>query len=140
MDDDKVILRSLQEILQSLGYRVDIVETGREAIEKSKTQFYNLVILDIKLPDIEGTKLIKMMNETLPKMVKIMLTGYPSLDNAVESLNLGADAYLMKPINPDEVIMVCGEKLREQEESERMNQEKVKKWIETRVQNLRQKP
>src|SRR3989337_1725260 len=100
VEDDKAIIKSFKDILQSEGYSVDTAETGREAIQKSKAQFYNLVLLDIKLPDMEGTQLLTTMHETLPKMVKIMVTGYPSLENAVEALNLGADAYVMKPIKP----------------------------------------
>ena len=136
VDDDEFLLKSVKEILQLEGYYVDAVETGQEAIEKSKTRFYNLTLLDIKLPDIEGTKLLQMMHETLPKMVKFMVTGYPSLENAVEALNSGADAYLMKPINPQKMLKVVKEELKKQEEAQRMSQEGVKKWIETRVQKL----
>ncbi|HDJ05117.1 MAG TPA: response regulator, partial [Candidatus Bathyarchaeota archaeon] len=95
VDDDRAILSSLEKILQLEGYSVDTAETGREAIEKAKNRFYNLMLLDIKLPDMEGTELLRAVDETEPKMVKIMVTGYPTLENAVKSLNLGADAYLM---------------------------------------------
>jgi len=137
VDDDKVILESLKEVLQSAGYTTDTAENGREAIEKSEAQYYNLALLDIKLPDMDGTKLLTMLHETSPKMVKIMVTGYPALENAVESLNLGADAYLMKPIDPKQMLKVVEGKLKEQEEAEEMDQEKVKKWIKTRVQKLK---
>ncbi|KYH40474.1 MAG: response regulator receiver domain-containing protein [Candidatus Bathyarchaeota archaeon B26-2] len=137
VDDDRAILKSLGEILQLRGYNVDTAETGREAIEKSKSRFYNLMLLDIKLPDMEGTELLKAVDDTLPKMIKIMVTGYPALENAVESLNLGADAYLMKPIDPKELLEVVEKKLKEQEEAEIMDAEKVKRWIKTRVQRLK---
>ncbi|MEM2123564.1 MAG: response regulator, partial [Candidatus Bathyarchaeia archaeon] len=118
VDDDKAILQSLEVILKMKGYEVETAETGREAIEKSRKKIYNLAILDIKLPDMEGTELLVKMHETMPRMMKIMLTGYPSLENAVKSLNLGADAFLMKPINPKELLKVVEEKLREQTEME----------------------
>jgi len=137
VDDDKSILKSLKDVLESEGYYVDTAETGREAIEKSEAKFYNLALLDIKLPDMEGVKLLKMINETLPKMMKIMLTGYPALENAVEALNIGADAYLMKPINPQQILKVVKEKLDEQEEVEKMSEEKVKMWIKTRVRKMK---
>jgi DNA-binding NtrC family response regulator len=137
VDDDRAILKSLGEILQLKGYSVDTAETGREALEKSKGRFYNLMLLDIKLPDMEGTELLRAVDDTLPKMIKIMVTGYPALENAVESLNLGADAYLMKPIDPKELLEVVEKKLKEQEEAEIMDAEKVKKWIKTRVQRLK---
>jgi len=136
VDDDRTILKSLREILESEGYSVETVQTSQEAIEKTKTQFYNLALLDIKLPDMEGTKLLKAMHETSPKMVKIMVTGYPALQNAVESLNMGADAYLMKPVHPQEMLKVVEEKLKEQEEAKSMTEEKVARWIETRVKKL----
>jgi len=136
VDDDRTILKSLREILESEGYSVETVETGKEAIEKTKTQFYNLALLDIKLPDIEGTKLLKAMCETSPKMVKIMVTGYPALENAVEALNMGADAYLMKPVTPEKMLKVVEKKLKEQEEAKSMTEEKVAQWIETRVKKL----
>jgi len=69
-------------------------------------------------------------------MMKIMITGYPSLENAVEAVNLGADAYIIKPINAEKLLKVVGEKLREQEEAEKLTQEKVAEWIETRVRKL----
>lgn len=136
VDDDKAILKSLKDILQSEGYGVDTAETGRGAIEKSEAQFYNLALLDIKLLDMEGTKLLTKMHSDTPRMMKIMITGYPSLENAVEALNLGADAYIMKPVSPEKLLEVVEDKLKEQEEAERMSEEKVAEWIESRVQKL----
>jgi DNA-binding NtrC family response regulator len=136
VEDDKAIIKSLKEVLQSEGYSVDTAETGREAIEKSDAQFYNLVLLDIKLPDMEGTKLLTMMHENLPKMVKIMITGYPSLENAVEALNHGADAYVIKPVKPEKLLALIEEKLEKQGQAEKMTEEKVVDWIKTRALKL----
>jgi DNA-binding response OmpR family regulator len=58
VDDDEIILRGLKNVLELEGYHVDTAETGRNAVEKSKTRYYNLALLDIKLPDIEGTDLL----------------------------------------------------------------------------------
>lgn len=136
VDDDKAILQSLKAFLQSKDYSVDTAETGREAMEKSEARYYNLALLDIKLPDMEGTELLTEMHRETPRMMKIMITGHPSLENAVEALNLGADAYIMKPVDPEELLEIVEEKLKEQEEAARMSQEKVAKWIETRVRKL----
>jgi len=136
VDDNEGILETLSAILKEKGYDTDTAKNGREAIEKSKTNFYNLALLDIRLPDIEGTKLLTKMKETKPKMVKIMITGYASLENAVEALNLGADAYVMKPVDPENLLMVINEKLKTQREAEKMNEEKVTEWIETRARKL----
>jgi DNA-binding NtrC family response regulator len=136
VEDDKVIIKSLREILQSEGYSVDTAETGREAIEKSEIQFYNLALLDIRLPDMEGTKLLTTMHETLPKMVKIMITGYPSLENAAEALNQGADAYIIKPVKPEKLLGLIEEKLRKQSQAEKITEEKVVDWVKTRASKI----
>ena len=136
VEDDKAIIKSLKEILQSEGYSVDTAETGREAIQKSKAQFYNLALLDIKLPDMEGTKLLTTMHETSPKMVKIMVTGYPSMENAVEALNMGANAYLMKPVKPEKLLALIEEKLKKQSQAEKMTEKKVVDWVKTRASKL----
>lgn len=137
VDDDKTILKSLQDVLRLEGYYVDGVETGREALEKSEAGFYNLALIDIKLPDMEGTELLKKMHDSFPKMIRIIVTGYPDLENAVKSLNFGADAYLVKPVDTRKLLRVVAEKMREQQEAEEITQEKVGKWIETRVRKLR---
>ena len=136
VDDNEGILETLSAILEEKGYRTDTAKNGRDAIEKSKTNFYNLALLDIKLPDIEGTKLLTEIEETTPRMVKIMITGYASLENAVEALNLGADAYIMKPVDPENLLNVINEKMKAQRKAEKISQKKVTKWIETRARKL----
>jgi DNA-binding NtrC family response regulator len=69
-------------------------------------------------------------------MMKIMVTGYPSLENAVEALNLGADAYVMKPIDPEKLLKMIEEKLEEQKQADQMSEGKVKEWIEGRVRKI----
>jgi len=137
VDDDEAILRNLERILSLEGYETDTARTGREAIEKTRRNFYNLALLDIKLPDMEGTELLKKMHETFPKMIKIMVTGYPDLENAIKSLNYGADAYLVKPVSVQELLDVVKQKINEQRNMEKMTEEKVKRWIETRIRKLR---
>ncbi len=136
VDDDESILETLSIILEDNGYSIDIAKNGEEAIKKSMEKFYNLALLDIKLPDMEGTKLLTKMKETRPKMVKIMITGYASLQNAIDALNLGAEAYIMKPLDPEGLLKTIEEKLKAQEESEKMTQGKVTEWIESRVRKL----
>jgi len=137
VDDDRTILQTLKAILESKGYITDTAETGGEAIEKSESKFYNLALLDVRLPDMEGTKLLTEMKDTHPTMVKIMITGHASLENAVESLNLGAHAYLMKPVKPEELLKTIEEKLKAQEIAEKMTQQAVTHWIETRAKRLK---
>ena len=139
VEDDANIRESLSTLLQQKGYTIDTAKNGREAIQKSRAKFYNLALLDIKLPDMEGTKLLTVMHENLPKMMKIMITGYPSLENAVEAVNLGADAYIIKPIDPEKLTALIKEKLEEQKQVDKMTEEKVTEWIKTRARKLESK-
>lgn len=95
IDDDESVRRVLAVALENKGYIVDTAKDGKEAIERFEANFYNLALVDIRLPDMEGTKLLTAMKETTPKMVRIILTGYPSLHNAIEAVNKGADGYII---------------------------------------------
>ena len=139
VDDDESIRKTLRAILEEKGYVVDTAENGKEAIEKSKTKFYNLALVDIRLPDLEGTKLLAAIHETTPKMVKIIITGYPSLQNAIEAVNKGADAYVIKPFNMESVLNTIKEHLKKQQEAKKYSEEKVTEFIETRVRELEAK-
>jgi len=136
VDDDEGIRKVLATILEEEGYAVDTAKNGREAVKKSKIKFYNLALIDIRLKDMEGTKLLKKVKDTMPKMRKIIITGYPSLQNAIEALNKGADAYIVKPFDMDNVLQTIKEQLKKQEEEKKYNQEKVTEFIETRVKEL----
>jgi two-component system response regulator HydG len=136
VDDDIEILESIKAILESEGYVVETATRGAEALEKALKQSFDLALLDVKLPDIEGQKLLGRMSEIRPDMKKIMVTGYASTDNAIEALNSGANAYLTKPVDPEELLKVVGSKLKEQEEAKKMSEESVTEWLRMRVKNL----
>ncbi|MBN1634442.1 MAG: response regulator [Ignavibacteria bacterium] len=136
VDDDEGIQKTFEVILKSKGYEVDIASTAREGIKKIKKVTYNMVLLDIKLPDKDGTEILKEIRKIRPGMVKIMITGFADIDNAVESLNLGANAYLMKPVSPDDLLKLVAEKLEEQARNELLNEDKVSQWIENRLNKL----
>ena len=115
VDDDKSILRTFTRILQKNGYEIDAVETGKEAIEKADTQEYDLALVDIRLPDMDGTELLAKIKKPLQKTIKIMITGFPSLETGIKALDEGADAYLVKPVRPEELLMLIEEKLKNKE-------------------------
>lgn len=112
IDDDKSILRTFTRILQKNGYDIEVAETGKEAIEKSKKKRYDLALIDIRLPDMDGTDLLVKLQKTMEDAVKIMITGFPSLETGVKALDEGADAYLVKPVKPEELIALIDEKLK----------------------------
>jgi len=136
VDDDESIRKVLETVLKENGYEVDTADSGKDAIEKTKTRFYNLGLFDIRLPDIEGPALLAKIRDTIPRMRKIIITGYPSLQNAVEALNKGADAYVMKPFDMDKILETIKEQLKKQEEEKKYSQQKVAEFIETRVKEL----
>jgi DNA-binding NtrC family response regulator len=124
VDDDKAVLKSVKAILESEDYGVETTREGQQALARFDSEFYDLVLLDIKLPDIDGTKLLETLHDRFPETVKIMVTGYPTLTNAVESLNVGADAYLMKPVNPQRLLKVVNDRLAQREEPQNSSRER----------------
>jgi DNA-binding NtrC family response regulator len=139
IDDDSSIRKVLSAALEDEGYIVDIAENGREAIRKSKSHFYNLALIDIRLPDMDGTKLLTEMKDTVPKMVKIIVTGYPGLQNAIDAVNQGADAYVVKPFKMDDLLKTVREHLQEQELAKKRSEERIREFVEARVAELERK-
>ena len=112
VDDDKSILRTFTRILEKSGYDIDTAETGKEAIDKALSRQYDLALLDIRLPDMDGTDLLAKLKKPMQHTVKIMITGFPSLETGVKALDEGADAYLVKPVKPQELLVLLEEKLK----------------------------
>lgn len=112
IDDDKSILRTFTRILQKAGYEIDVAETGKEAFEKAEKRRYGLALVDVRLPDIDGTDLLIKMKDTMKDTIKIVITGFPSLEVGVKALDAGADAYLVKPVKPEELLTLIEEKLK----------------------------
>lgn len=128
VDDDKSSSKSLAMILRKKGFEIDIAETGQEAFEKIKESSFNVALLDIKLPDMEGTQLLPILKESHPEMDTIVVTGYASVENAVQAINKGASGYITKPLNIDELIMRLKELIEKQHlrEEKRRTEEKLK--------------
>jgi DNA-binding NtrC family response regulator len=136
IDDDEGIRKVLTRILVEKGYSVDSAETGSAAIQKANKKFYNIALIDIRLPDISGVELLAKIKETKPKMRKIIITGYPTLQNAVEALNKGADAYIIKPLDIEKTLATIEEQLKKQREEQEMTEEQLVKYIETRAKQI----
>jgi DNA-binding NtrC family response regulator len=136
IDDDENIRKVLATILEDEGYIVETAETAKKGIEKSEKAFYNLALIDIRLPDMEGIELLSKLRNTKPKMRKIIVTGYPTLQNAVAAVNKGADAYVMKPFEVEKILQTIREQLKKQEEEKSFSEEKVVEFIETRIKAL----
>ena len=140
VDDDDSLRESMVSILESEGYILDVAKSGQEAETKIKNNVYNLVLLDIRLPDINGIELLAKINKYSPKVKKIMLTGFPDTNSAIKSVNEKADAYLVKPFDPEKLLEIIAENLDQQKEELRYTQEKVLEYIQNRVRELDQQP
>ncbi|MFA5317350.1 MAG: ATP-binding protein [Dehalococcoidales bacterium] len=114
VDDDSGFQQVIYAILSRNGYQVATAGSAAEGIALAKTQFYNVAILDISLPDISGTEVLTRLLEINPDLMAIMLTGYSSLQSAIQSLNSGAFAYLEKPIDPERLLAVISQGLDKQ--------------------------
>ena len=134
IDDDATVRKSHEAVLKANGYEVDVAETGKEAIAKSKAKLYNLALVDLRLPDMDGIELLTSMRETVPKTVKIIITGYPSQENAIEAVNRGADGYMVKPYTMEDLLRKIREQLQKQRETRKYSEEKVKEFIEARAE------
>jgi len=133
VDDDEAICKTLSAILQSEGYQTTTTTTAKEAVERTRTQFFNIALLDIRLPDIEGTQLLAQLQEITPETIKIMITGYPSLKSAVDALNYGADSYIMKPVDPAELLKTIKNRLEAQKQAEETTKEKLAGWVQSQA-------
>jgi len=140
VDDEEGIRKSLKAILEEEGCQVDTAENGQAAITKAKTGFYNLALVDIRLPDMDGVKLLTALSEAAPRMVRIIITGYPSLENAIDAVNRGADGYIVKPFTMENLLHTIKEHLQKQQEAKKYSEEKVKEYIESRIKEQETKP
>ena len=135
IDDDIAILTSLKSLLEMNGFRVDTAKNGREAMMRICNGFYNLALIDIKLPDMEGTELLMAFQHLGLKMKKIVITGYSTEECAIDSLNLGADGYLKKPVMPGKLLEFVANKLAEQEAEDTLYEETVNYLLRVRSQD-----
>jgi DNA-binding NtrC family response regulator len=114
VDDDALIVNSLSEFLKLEGYRVDTAPDGAHAIELLATHRYNLVITDVNMPRTNGLELLRSIKNQHPEVVVLVITGYGTIENAVEAVKMGAFEYLTKPIIDDEIRVAIQKALKQQ--------------------------
>jgi len=110
IDDDEEVLEALGDVLWEEGYRVEIAETGKEGVRKARGWFFDIALIDTALPDMSGITVLKIFQLKYPTMIKIMLSEYADLQYAVDAVNIGANAYIMKPIDLDGLSQLIGYK------------------------------
>jgi len=134
--DDENIRATLKRILTDEGYIVDLAETGNDAIQKTEKATYNIALIDIRLPDMEGVDLLMRLKDTVPKTRKIIVTGYPTLQNAMAAVNKHADYYLTKPIEIEGMLATIKKQLLLQENEKRVSEQRIAEFISARVKTL----
>ncbi len=106
VDDDSLLRDFLAETLNRSGYHMDLVSTGEEALEKMKREDYDVILSDVRMPNMDGMELLKAVKDFLPDAKVVMMTAYATVQNAVEAMKLGAFDYVMKPFSIDEIELV----------------------------------
>jgi len=106
VEDDRKMRLALREIMTKEGYSVDTVETGEAALGRVEETSYDLVITDLKLPGIDGMSLLKAIRKSRPDTSVVIITAYATVDTAVEAMREGAEDYISKPFNLDEIRII----------------------------------
>ncbi len=116
MDDEKEIRGFLSKALTRLGgFKVELAESGQDALQKIGKESFDLVLTDLKMPDMDGLQLISEIAKSKPETLTMMMTGHGTIDSALEAMKRGASDYLMKPLNLDELIVRIGKVLDEKQ-------------------------
>ncbi|HVK74844.1 MAG TPA: response regulator, partial [Kofleriaceae bacterium] len=106
VDDEKVIREILAEFLMLEGYAVGAVEDGQKALEELRLRPYDLVISDLKMPRLSGLQLLEKLAEENINVLTVIMTGFGTVETAIEAMKKGAYDYLLKPFKVEEVIHV----------------------------------
>ncbi len=104
VDDDPTALKGLSRVLKGEGYSVVTVDSGKEALQKAEGDNFDIVLSDIRMPEIDGMKLLKKLRKISPETAVVMITAYGSIQNAVDAMRDGAKDYICKPVNPEDLI------------------------------------
>ena len=103
VDDESTICNSVKKILSRKGFTVDNTLNAEEALEKMKTNKYDLLITDLMMPKTNGMELLELVKKHYPDIDVLIITGYSSIESAVKATKLGALDYISKPFTPDEL-------------------------------------
>src|SRR5512142_2739638 len=126
IDDEAILRQTMARILLRAGFEVTTVASGKETLSIIKDHAFDLVYLDIRMPDMNGLEVLKTIHAQYPEMPVILFTAQPDLHSAVEALRLGATDYLMKPLKPEAVIdrsrSIIGEQNKKKRRREILNQ------------------
>ncbi|UCF71961.1 MAG: response regulator [Deltaproteobacteria bacterium] len=133
IDDEQIVLDSVSQILTDENYEVDVSLSGREGLDWAIERPYDIVLTDIRMPDIGGMKVLRDVKRIRPSLPVVMITGYATVKSAVQAMKLGAADYIEKPFEPEELTDAVGRALGmapEAEEQALIHKEEMAKVLE----------
>jgi len=104
IDDEQIVLDSVGTLLRDEGFDVDVCLSGRKGLDWAIERKYDVILTDIRMPDIGGIRVLRDIKRIHPSLPVIMITGYASVDSAVQAMKLGAADYIEKPFEPEQLI------------------------------------
>ena len=104
IDDEQIVLDSVSRILTDENYEVDVSLSGREGLNQAIEREYDIVLTDIRMPDIGGMRVLRDVKRAKPFLPVVIITGYATVKSAVQAMKLGAADYLEKPFTPEELL------------------------------------
>ncbi|HEY0670704.1 MAG TPA: sigma-54 dependent transcriptional regulator [Longimicrobiales bacterium] len=111
VDDEQVVCESIRRVLSLEGYAVTTTASAREGLELVRKQPFDLILLDIKMPEIDGIEFLREARSISPEAEVLIITGYATIETAVEAMKLGAFDYLEKPVSPPQLIVAAARAL-----------------------------
>jgi DNA-binding NtrC family response regulator len=119
VDDNENLRSTLIDILEEEGCKAEEAGTGEEALAKAEKGNYNVAIIDLKLPDTTGIKLLQIFRKRYPHRKNIVVTAYGTLRNTMDAMNLGANAFILKPVDPQKLRQTLQQCMEEQQKVEK---------------------
>jgi DNA-binding NtrC family response regulator len=133
IDDEQIVLDSVSALLTDEGFEVDVSLDGRQGLDWAIERNYDVVLTDIRMPDIGGMKVLRDVKRINPSLPVIMITGYASIESAVQAMKLGAAEYIEKPFEPEQLLDAVSRALgisKEAEEQGLIHREEVAKVLD----------
>jgi len=109
VDDEDIVRTSCSRTLSPEGYEVRLAKNGVEGLKMASEEKFDLVLTDLKMPDMDGIEVLRIIKEKWPETAVIIVTGYQTVDTAVKAIKLGAYDYIEKPFTPDALISAVDE-------------------------------
>ena len=115
MEDEMNVAKGLEMVMREEGYEVDLADTGQGALDKFRASEFDLLVADLRLPDMDGMDVVQHVREKRPRTNVVIITGYPSVSSAVQAVRMGVSDYLRKPFTEDEFKTAVKSALKEKE-------------------------